>query len=117
MDAQKRARLLGWLSLGLGLPELATPTVITRALGLERRPTRVRTAYGLREVIAGVGLLSDSRPGPWMWARVAGDALDLATLAAALSEDNPRRRTVGVALLAVAAITALDVRTALDLRE
>ena len=32
-----------------------------------------------------------------MWARVAGDALDLAVLAAALRGPNPRRRNVALA--------------------
>ena len=77
MNVQKRARLLGGFSLGLGLPEVVAPTTITRTLGTWSRPALVRSAYGLREIAAGVGLLSASTREPWMWARVAGDALDL----------------------------------------
>lgn len=116
MDVHKRSRLLGWFSLGLGLPEVVAPSMITRALGTESRPALVRSAYGLREIVAGVGLLTASRPEPWVWARVAGDALDLATLGAVLVGGTPKRRTAAFALLSVAAVTAVDVRTALGLR-
>lgn len=107
---------MGWLSLGLGLPEVAAPSAITRALGVEDRPLRVRTVYGLRELVAGAGLLTTSRPEPWVWTRVAGDLVDLASLGAALAGGTPRRRKAGLALVSVAAVTALDVKTALDLR-
>jgi hypothetical protein len=45
----------------------------------------------------------------WMWGRVGGDALDLGTLAMGLRRDNPQRENVGLALVAVAGVTALDV--------
>ena len=43
-----------------------------------------------------------------MWGRVAGDALDIATMAAGLSSDNPRRDNVAIAIAGLVGITALD---------
>jgi hypothetical protein len=67
-------------------------------------------SYGLRELACGVGILGSDRPAGWLWGRVAGDALDLATLAtAALADDPTRRGRAQLALLAVVGVTALDV--------
>jgi hypothetical protein len=63
--------------------------------------------HGLREIACGVGLLSSRRPTTWLWARVAGDAVDLATLAAADDVEGAR-----IAAVAVAGVTLLDVATA-----
>jgi len=103
-------RALGWFSIGLGLLELLRPHTITRALGMEGREGLVR-AYGAREIGSGVMSLSIDQ-GVGLWSRVAGDGLDIATLAAALRPSNPQRNTVGLALLMVAGVTLLDVATA-----
>jgi hypothetical protein len=102
-------RFLGWFSVGLGAVELLAPRLITRTLGTGDRPTLVRTAYGLREIGTGIGLLTTTNPAPFLWARIAGDAVDLATLGAAHSRANQKRAMVGVAAAAVGAITVLDV--------
>ena len=115
MTDRDRARALGWLSVGLGVAETAAPRALARAVGAPVRPALVRTAYGLRELVAGAGLLAASNVRPWVWARVAGDVVDLATLAAVAGGRNPRRGTAALALAAVAGVTALDVRTALAL--
>lgn len=101
-------RGLGWFSIGLGLAELLAPRSLARPLGLERHTGLIQT-YGAREIATGVGILLQDDPTPWIWGRVGGDALDLATLATGLGEDNPRRANVALALTAVAGITALDV--------
>ena len=67
------------------------------------------------EITVGVALLATSRPESWVWARVAGYTLDLATLGAALSGGDSKRRNVMLALASVLGVTALDVRTALSL--
>ena len=107
LDARAVARGLGWFSVGLGLIELAAPGALARNLGLERREGLIR-AYGARELATGVGILTQDDPRPWIWGRVAGDALDLATLASGLDRGNPERANVGVAMLAVAGVTLLD---------
>ncbi|MDB5641876.1 MAG: cyclase dehydrase [Hyphomicrobiales bacterium] len=108
---QKRAagiaQGLGWFSIGLGLAEFLAPHTITRALGMEGRETLVRM-YGLREMANGAGLLSADNKAPWLWGRVGGDALDLATLSLGMEESNAKRDNAILATVMVGAITALD---------
>src|SRR5688500_12965808 len=108
--AERAALGLGWFSIGLGVAELLFPRIFTRHLGLDRREGLVRV-YGLREIGVGVGLLAARDKAPWLWARVAGDGLDLATLAAGLGERRDRRN-VEVAMAMVAGVAALDVYAA-----
>lgn len=99
---------LGLFSIGLGLWEVLSPRGVAAATGV-RYPGLLR-AYGVREIGAGLGILSTPRPAGWLWARVAGDILDLATIAAAYAQGNEtdRPKTL-VAAAAVAGVTALDV--------
>jgi hypothetical protein len=106
--AYSLARGLGWFSIGLGLAEVLAPRALTRGLGMEGNEQIVQ-AYGVREIATGIGILSSNQLAPWIWGRVGGDALDLATLATGLQRDNPRKENVELALVAVAAVTALDV--------
>ena len=64
--------------------------------------------FGVREIAAGVAILAMDNPRLGVWARVAGDGLDLAVLAAGLRESNPKRGNVAAAFAMVAGITALD---------
>jgi hypothetical protein len=105
--ARGLARGLGWFSIALGTAEVLAPGALARALGMEERE-RVIRAYGVREIVTGIGILSAKDPTPWVWARVAGDALDMATLGTSVP-DNPRKGAVGVAFAAVAGVTALDI--------
>ena len=103
------ARGLGWFSLGLGLLQTAAPRRFARAIGLHgngRAPALVRLV-GLRELAAAAGLLAGGRRGAWLRARVAGDAMDLALLGAALPGAR-RRGRVGAALAGVAGIAVPD---------
>jgi hypothetical protein len=113
-DGKGLARALGWFSIGLGAAELLAPDRITEFLGMEGHEELVRF-YGMRELASGIGILSEREPTPWVWSRVAGDFLDIATLATGLSEDNPHRGRAAGALAMVAGITALDVLCASQL--
>jgi hypothetical protein len=108
------ARGLGWFSIGLGLVEVLAPHRLTRALGM-RGHEQVVQAYGWREIATGIGILAAKDPTPWIWGRVGGDALDLATLAGGLHEHNRRKENVGLAMAAVAGVTALDTYCAMAL--
>jgi hypothetical protein len=101
------ARGLGWFSIGLGLVEALSPGLLARGLGMEGKETVLR-GYGVREIGTGIGILAASDPAPWVWGRVAGDALDLATLATGLRNGNGRKGNVVVALAAVAGVGVLD---------
>ena len=98
---------LGFFSIGLGLAELLAPRLVARAAGLRGQETLVRL-YGVREIATGVGLLLAWDRKPWLWGRVAGDALDLATLA--------RGKNNAMAIAAVAGVTAADIATAATLQ-
>jgi hypothetical protein len=97
---------LGWFSLGLGVLELVAPSRITRMLGIAGQEGVIQ-AYGAREIGAGMLTLSTERT-VGLWARVAGDGLDVATLAAALSPRNPKSRNVRWAIAIVVGVTLLD---------
>lgn len=106
---EKLANGLGWFSIGLGLAEVVAPAQVARLIGVEptrKRKTLLRT-YGLREMAAGVGILSQQQPAGWLWARVAGDVVDLASLGKAA--DKAERGRLTAATLAVAGVTALDI--------
>lgn len=111
----KLGRALGWASFGLGAVELFAPKVVTRWLGMEGREGLVR-AYGVREFGAGVFCLSTNSDYGAM-SRAAGDVLDLATLATAYRDDNPKKRNVGIAMAAVAAIGVLDAAAGFAIRD
>jgi hypothetical protein len=106
--ADRLAAGLGWFSIGLGLAELLMPSTLGRALGMKRREGLIRL-YGLREIANGLAILGASNRAPWVWTRVAGDAVDIATLAGEYRGSSRRRRNVAIALGAVAGVTAVDI--------
>lgn len=103
MDEQKVATGLGWFSIGLGLAEVLAIEQLGKVL---ENCTGLIRFYGLREMVSGVGILSQSRPtAGWLWARAAGDALDLTTLGSTYEQNPTKRTTIG----SVLAVTVLDV--------
>lgn len=108
MDAESLAHGLGWFSIALGLAEVLAPRALTRGLGMEGSERLVQ-AYGLRELATGFGILGAEQPAPWIWGRVGGDVLDIATLASGFDDRNPKKPNVAFALLSVLGVTALDI--------
>lgn len=102
------ARFLGYFSIGLGLAEVLATQQVARLSGV--RQEGLLQAYGVREILCGIGILSSSRPTGWLWARVAGDALDLAAAAENLADTGGARRArlIGT-IAALAGAAALDV--------
>ena len=87
---------------GSALVELAAPALPRAALGMEGSEGLIQ-AYGAREIATGIAILASRRSRrPGSGARVAGDALDLATLATGLEGDNPQEGNVMLAMAAVA---------------
>ena len=112
--ADRVGRALGWFSMGLGLTELLAPKAVTRWLGVEGNEGLVR-AYGAREIASGVLCLSVNNDYG-AYSRVAGDAIDLASLAAAYRDDNPKKANVGIAMAAVAGIAIIDALAGRSIR-
>jgi hypothetical protein len=105
--------VLGAASFGLGLSEVLGPRRLAVLAGVDdsRHATRVIRAFGFRECASGAALVAG--PPKLVWTRVAGDALDLGLLLAALKgRIGRRRRRCATAAVAIAGITALDVYTA-----
>lgn len=114
MNIGRVARFLGWFSIGLGLAQVLAPRRVaalvgTRGNGNGADATRL---IGVREIMAGAGILATRQRAPWLWARVAGDAMDLALLGTNLRAGSPRRTKAALSILAVAGIAALDWITA-----
>ncbi len=99
---------LGWLSMGLGVAACLAPRALGRVSGVGERSDLLRV-LGLRELASGVGLLTQRNRTPWLFARVAGDVMDLALLLSAIGPENPHRHRALAALGIVGAITAADV--------
>jgi uncharacterized membrane protein len=115
-NEEKLAKRLGWFGIALGLAEVVAPRSFAKRIGV-RGGIPLLTAFGLREIATGVGILSRHRPVGWLWARIAGDLLDLAALRAAVrtTSDSRVRANATAASAAVTAVTALDVICALRL--
>jgi hypothetical protein len=111
MKARRTAAGLGWFSIALGLTEIFCARPLARSLGMKGQEGLLRL-YGVREIATGIGIFATARnPAPFVWARVAGDAIDIATLAANVS-GNPRKAQIALALANVAGVTAVDAATA-----
>ena len=116
--AQRLTPALGWLSLGLGLPGLVMPGRFAQFIGLrdEDDLRAMMRIVGLRELAAGVGILSQQRPVGWVWLRVIGDLMDLAVLRRSLDTGRTARRDrTKLAKAAVLGVTALDLLCAVQL--
>ena len=78
------ARGLGWVSIAIGVSEIACAKPIARMLGVEGARTEgILRVLGVREICHGIDILSHRDPTPGVFARVAGDMLDGALLAVA----------------------------------
>jgi len=108
--AERLAQGLGWFSISLGLVEILAPRIVSRLIGGNGRYTNLIRLYGVRELLSGAAIFGDgARPTTAMWSRVAGDAVDLATLAAAGASPRTSRGGVAIAAASVLGVTALDV--------
>jgi len=107
MDYKKLGFGLGLFSMALGAAELLGARRISRALDAKDHEGLIR-GFGVREVVAGFGLLNMPANASSVWGRVAGDAMDLAALGAA-ARRSPRNRWIWGSLAFVAGATMLDI--------
>jgi uncharacterized membrane protein len=113
--ASRPTRVLGWFSVGLGLAQLAAPTRVAALSGIDRDGNdhaMLLRVIGAREVAAGSGIVAQPRSQRWLFLRLAGDAMDLALLAAAMRSDRANRGRVALALACVGGITLMDALAA-----
>jgi Predicted integral membrane protein len=114
-SAKRLATALGWFSIGLGLAEVLAPRGLAKLIGVRNDYPILFRVLGLREITSGVGILTQHKPAGWLWSRVAGDAMDLSLLCAALNSDDSDRTKVAMATAAVIGVTALDILNAQQL--
>jgi hypothetical protein len=115
MNDLRVANGLGLFSIGLGLTQLAAPDWLAEKTGFHdgrrfrtggRMTREVIRSLGVRELLSG--LLTRRRPAAGLWARVAGDGMDIALLAYELNR-NARKERLARALAMVVGITVLDL--------
>ena len=112
LDATTLAQGLGWFSIGLGAAAVLAPRTLGSLSGAGRGSGGLMRAVGVRELAAGVGILSQRNPAPWLWTRAIGDVMDLAVLAVGMRPGNPGRGRATVSFAAVAGVLALDALAA-----
>lgn len=106
LTAKRLADGLGWFSIGLGMAELLAPGLVARGIGMRGKEGLLRF-YGMREIATGIGILSARDKTPWIWGRVAGDVLDVGTVAARSRRKAGGSPALGLAMLV--GVTAVDV--------
>ena len=114
-SAKKLAKGLGWFSIGLGLAELLAPRAIANISGVSNTRTGLIRLYGLREIASGIAIFAQEKPTGGVWSRVAGDALDLASLGMAAASPDAKKGRIAFATANVLAVTTLDVMCAMQL--
>jgi uncharacterized membrane protein len=109
--ADKLAQGLGWFSIGLGVAQIVAPRGMSRLIGVKDADGNkaLMRAVGVREIAAGIGLLADPKPTGFAVARVAGDMMDLAMLANALTTPENDHGRTAFATAAVIGVGLLDV--------
>jgi hypothetical protein len=113
------ARGLGFFSIALGVVEVLAPRAVARTVGIDCSPGLIRFR-GLQEIVCGLGILTARRSGPFLWARVVGDAMDISGVAAAARTTSaPDRSRIAASVVALTSVSALDVyaATSVDARD
>jgi hypothetical protein len=106
VNAQGLTRLLGLLSLGMGVA-LVAPRALGRLLGLGgERPWLLR-AIAARDVAIGIGLLGSPDPTPWLRAQAAADVLDAGILVESLRRGRGNRARATLWLVFASAMAGL----------
>jgi uncharacterized membrane protein len=115
-SAERLAIGLGWFSVALGVAEIAAPRQMARLIGAPAsdRTTSMLRAYGAREIANGIAILAQPNQSRWLWSRVGGDAVDLASLGRVFGSDYADRGRTLFATASVLGVTALDIMCAMQ---
>ena len=109
-EKDRVTQFLGWFSMALGAAELLAPRGVARAIGIDEEEHRtLLRVYGVRELAAGLAIVSRPKPTYWMWNRVLGDTIDLASLGRAMKNPESDKARLTAATVAVLGVTVLDI--------
>ncbi|WP_210494279.1 hypothetical protein [Patulibacter sp. SYSU D01012] len=116
-DLGQLEQVLGWASLALGVPQTLAPRAFARAIGAPDGPRATAVtllACGPRELAVGAGILAAERPWPTrsLWARVAGDVLDMGLIVLSFRHGPTSRARLALAAAAAGAIGTADLLAA-----
>jgi uncharacterized membrane protein len=114
LELRRVAKGLGWFSIGLGLAEILAPKQLAKMIGVQPHPG-LFAALGAREIMSGLGILVQKHPTASMWARVAGDLVDLSLAGVAFSQRETDREKLSASTAMALGITAVDTWIALEL--
>lgn len=105
---------LAWCNIAVGLSQLVAPDALALLIGLRPSPhTRMALrAVGIREITTGYALLSNSHSTPWLWSRLAGDAMDLSLLVAGVGRRADDRTRATRTAFAIASGAVVNVYAA-----
>jgi ferritin-like metal-binding protein YciE len=108
VNDHKAAASVGWSSIALGAAKIVAPSKIARLVGLDLNPNVVQL-LGAREVVSGLGIMTQKRPAGWLWGRVVGDIMDLAVLRLSPIRREPAASSkLAAATVAVVGVALLD---------
>lgn len=101
-------RAIGLTSVVLGVAALISPDRLARRVGLsDKDAPETMAAFGAKEIAAGAALLAPVRPGPFLWARVAADLVNVGGLVVAFRKPGAHRTLLTV--LTAGAVVAIAV--------
>ena len=107
MDERGLARMLGWVSIGIGLAAVAAPGPLMKAIGLGDRPNLGRF-LGWRDLVLGTGLLRGQNTAAWCRARGIADAQDVALIIGGAATGAFRRDRAPIGVASGAGFSALS---------
>jgi uncharacterized membrane protein len=81
-------------------------------LGASKGQQRLLRGVGVRELLSGAGLLPGAQTTVGLWARVAGDAVDLGIVGKALRDRPKDRGRLAITAAVLGGVTAIDVLAA-----
>ena len=107
MDEDGLARILGWVSIGVGMAAIAAPVPVISAFGMGERPNLGRL-LGARDLVLGVGTLWGQNTAGWVRTRGIADALDGALLLGGAATGAFRRDRALVSVVVAAGFSTLS---------
>ena len=116
MDERALRGFVGWASVGFGIGMLLAPSRAARLFGADGRVGLVRY-LALRDLVVGLGALTQPDLRPWVWARALSDSTDVLTFGLGLITGRFHRGRALFSLCAAAGTAAFGWRCVRQLED